>query len=439
MAGYRFPKIHEDVLANGLAVVCVPVHADQTFEIAVQMPVGKYSDPPSKEGLVELLIGTMQKGAAGISSEQFAEHLEYRGAGLFADVGDEHLVFGCRCLGRFAEEVFPLFWQTICEPALDKREFGRLKKELLTSLRAETADPGSVADRHFFSSLYGKDHAAGRIHSLQSVSRLGVGDIRDFYQTSLGAGGSTVLIAGGFEMDQYRHVWKPLLEKWKGRISPTATPDFQLLPQKTTVRVIDKPSLSQVSFVMGHTVPGELSDARDQLALANYILGGGNFSSRLVSRVRTSVGHTYGIHSSISTDRNVGTFRIGTSTQNAQIGEVVETIYAVCEELIEEGVTSDELEKAKKFAMGNLAFQLEGLGNVVEKLLWLRQYERPQSHIENFEERIASVSLDSVNNSIREHFSTLNFTIVAVGNASVIDPVLRKRGPVKVYDIRARA
>ncbi len=433
---YRFPSITEKDLPNGVTVLGITQQALGTIEITIQMPIGKYADPEGKEGVLELLVATMQKGHAGMNPEEFADSLENRGAGLFADVGNEHLVFGCRCLSRFADEIFPLFWKTVHDPALDGGEFSRLKKELLTSLQAETADPGSISDRHFYAELYGKNHPAGRLHSTRSISRISIDDIRTFYGEHFGAGGCTVLFAGEFDLHKMEESWLPALTQWAGKARPVKEIPSELRPGTTSVRLVKKPSLSQVTLVLGHTVPGELAEQREELALANYILGGGNFSSRLMSRVRTSTGNTYGIHSSISTDRQIGTFRIGTSTQNAQVSEVMKAIFDVLQELANDGLTSEELERAKKFAIGNLAFQLEGLDNVVEKILWLRHYDRPLSYIEQFGERIEAISLNSVNAAIQKHLASKNFAITAVGNAADVAPVFEKYGSVKIVDVR---
>jgi hypothetical protein len=44
--------------------------------------------------------------------------------------------------------------------------------------------------------------------------------------------------------------------------------------------------------------------------------------------------------------------------------------------------TGAELENAKRFAIGNMAFQLEGITNLVERCSWLTFYNRPAGYIE---------------------------------------------------------
>jgi zinc protease len=101
-----------------------------------------------------------------------------------------------------------------------------------------------------------------------------------------------------------------------------------------------------------------------------------------------------------------------------------------------EGVTADELEKAKQFAIGNMAFQLEGIGNVVDKILWLHFYGRPNSYIERFGEIISAIDIAEVNGAIRKYLSPENLIIVAVGKKDEIREQLGTFGAVREFNYR---
>ena len=68
------------------------------------------------------------------------------------------------------------------------------------------------------------------------------------------------------------------------------------------------------------------------LKLVNYILGGGGFSSRLMTRIRSDLGFTYGIRSSFSFRRAPGPFIISTFTPAANTATVVKEIGQVVRE-----------------------------------------------------------------------------------------------------------
>jgi zinc protease len=181
---------------------------------------------------------------------------------------------------------------------------------------------------------------------------------------------------------------------------------------------------------------GEFSPDRNNIALANYVFGAGNFSSRLMTRIRSKVGRTYGISSQVAAERFFGAFTISTSTQNGQLALMVDAILEEFRDFCKNGITEDELEKAKRFAIGNMAFQLEGIGNVAEKLLWLRFYDYLNSFVEQFDQMINKITIDSVNASIKSLYSPEKLIVIAVGKKSEIADQLKKIGNFTPFHFR---
>lgn len=433
---YVFPPIHESILDNGLRVLLVPDTEQDGLVVAAQFRLGTFSDPVGLEGTAELCMGLIQKGSGELSAEQTAEKLEFAGASLFSDVGEEHLGLGIRMLCQKEEEILPVFWNMLLNPRFEQHEFTRIQREMVTSLQAETVDPGIIANRYFYRTLAGKDHPAGRFYTLNSVKKTGISDVKNFYETFFLPQNCILVVAGNFDPEKFRNRWFDILSKWTG-ISETK-PVYALPVQvpSRVVKLIDKPTLTQASIMIGHAAPGELFAHRNEVALSNYILGAGNFSSRLMSRVRSADGKTYGISSQIASERQFGAFSITTSTQNSQLGGVLKSILEVLDDFCKNGVSDSELEKAKQFVTGNMAFQLEGIGNIAEKLLWLRFYDRPNSYIENFDSIIDQITLEGVNQAIRDHFSVENLIIVVVGKKVELLPQLKEFGLLSVYHFR---
>lgn len=434
---YAFPPIREKLLANGLVLLLVEDHLQEGVTIGLQMPVGEFCDTPGREGTAELTIGMVLKGPASLTPEEFTEHFENIGAALFSEVGDEHCIIGCKFLGRHVHTVAPLFWEMITKPGFRDGEFTRLKREMSTGLQAETADPMSIANRHFTTLLCGKNHPAGRVQTRRSIKRISFSDVTSFYDSFFSPQGGVFIMAGDFDAEKMLVDLRPLLVSWNATRTKAPVIAGPLPPRLSTeIRLIDKPDLSQASLIIGHPVAGELNKKRNELALANYIIGGGNFSSRLMAHIRSKEGKTYGISSQISCNRDFGVFTIATSTQNSRTADMLASIMTVYRDVAAQGVTGDELTKAKQFAAGNMAFQLEGIVNIADKLLWLRQFGRDVSYIENFNDMIHSISLDSVNDAIKTFLASSHFAIAAVGGKDGLKAALAAYGTVHAVNFR---
>jgi predicted Zn-dependent peptidase len=83
-----------------------------------------------------------------------------------------------------------------------------------------------------------------------------------------------------------------------------------------------------------------------------------------------------------------------------------------------------------------MAFQLEGVESVVDKLLWLCLYGRDPSWLERFDDTINALTLNDVNTALREHLYSPHVSIVAVGDSDVILPQLATFGEVATAHFR---
>lgn len=433
---YRFPPVDEYCLENGLKVILLPDREQDGLLITLQLPFGKFSDICGMEGLSELTLNLLQKGSGKYTAEEISDKLENRGVSVFSDVSEEFMRIGIRMLSKFEEEIFPVFWEMVYKPEFDKSEYNRLMREMVTALKAEIVDPHIIASHHFYKQLAGSQHPAGRFVSQDTLKKIKFTDIVSFYRENFKPQNSTLVVAGNFVPSEFKNKWNDLLLKWKGNGKKQGCYASSIAPDCKAIRLIDKPDLTQTTIIAGHPVLGEVNPLRNQIILSNYILGGGNFSSRLMAKIRSVCGKTYGINSQIISEREFGVFRIATSTQNNHVGEVMAIIMEVFREFCEHGIEEEELEKAKKFITGNMAFQLEGISNLVEKILWLQYLERPYSYLENFNELISEISLDSVNSAIKKTFFYEKLIIATVGKRVEIEEDLKKFGPVKNYFYR---
>lgn len=414
----------EQVLSNGLRLILIPDRTQEGIVAAMQFPFGRFCDEKGFEGTAEMVMGMMQKGTQSLSSEAFSEKFEFRGAMLSGNAGEEHSVFELRALSSFLSELFPVFWEMIFKPAFDKKEFNRYKREFLTALQAESVDPSFLANRHFYTELAGKQHPSGRFHSISSIKRITLEQLKEFHERHFILTGAVLVVAGDFDSGEFMKKFGSLVQSGEAAAEHECVQTEAFSIRESTLRVIDKPDLTQTTILMGHPVPGEDCEERNAIAVANYILGAGNFSSRLMNRIRSRHGRTYGISSTIASERYFGAFLISTSTQNQTVGEVVSTVLDEYEMFCREGVTEAELDKAKRFAIGNIAFQLEGITNVVEKLLWLRFYGHENSYIEQFDKRVAELTVETVNSAVDRYFSAEKLIAVMVGRKADLLPQL---------------
>jgi zinc protease len=434
---FVFPPADEFRLDNGLSVICMPDHEQSGLVVALQFPVGRFADPPGKEGLCELTAALLLKGTQTFPPEEFSSRIENAGASFFSDIGEEHCILGLRMLAASAARLFPLFVEAVKSPLFAKEEFVRLRREMVTALRAEANDPSFIATRHFYKELTGDGHPAGRFQTPASLKNITLAEAERFFSEKFSPAGSLCVVAGDDEGKRLRTLCTEQFSFWKrpgiGRTVIAAPAGRVAQP---VIRLINKPDLTQATLVVGHGAPGEGCVDKNALSLANHIFGSGNFSSRLMTRIRSVGGKTYGVSSQLVAETEFGALLISTATQNNRTREVLETILEEHRRFCMQGITAAELAKAKQFAVGNMAFQLEGIGNIVDKLLWLRFYGRQNSYIERFETMIEAIDVDAVNAVVRRYFAEESCIIVVVGKRTEVESQLSSFGPLRHFHFR---
>ncbi len=428
---YRFPPIEEFSLGNGLHVMLVDVPEQPALTVAMQFPGGRYADVPGLEGCTELGVGLMQSGTRQLGQAAFSRVLEGSGSGLFSEVGEEHVLLGCRMLSSKAGDVVPLLRDMVCQPRLEQRELRRLKREMNAAVDAERTETMALAQKRLCACLFG-NHPAGRFPTAGSVRRATMASVSEgIARWRLPR--HAVLVAAG-DLCEFRGAerWEALFGGWNeagGAVpGPVGVPESLGDPQ--ALQFIDKPDSTQISLVLGHTLPGEDNAHRHEIALANHVLGGGGFSSRLTARVRVLLGATYGAGSHVSRVRRFGVLSMAATTLNERAGELLDAVRAVYAEFVAEGVTEAELRDAVEFARGNLSFQMEGAPHVAGKLLWLWRAGHDRSTVEMFGEVLDRIDCAAVNQAIRQYFSPESLVVCAAGAKRVAVPLLKHHGPV---------
>jgi zinc protease len=209
---------------------------------------------------------------------------------------------------------------------------------------------------------------------------------------------------------------------------PTAPP----VRKEGGVLVIHK-ALEQSTIVMGQAggVSRQDGEAFHASQIANWILGGGGFSSRLLSRLRTEEGlayHAYSVWTTGNrTERLFGAFtQTKAETTIAAAERMRETIAAMREEA--------PAEAEVRLAIDNIAngfvFAFENAGQIVARQMAYRLGKLPADWLERYLDGIQAVTPGSVHEIVRRHLRPEDFAIVIVGDTTRFDGSPSTLGPL---------
>ncbi len=417
------------VLPNGLRVIAVPRHGVPTIDIALTIQVGQDSDPIGFAGLAQHTAALLRKGTQHYTADQFAEAIDFVGGDFDSAVSDDHTTLSCHVRADDFGLCLELISEAAAHPTFPESELPEGIDQLRAALEGARDHLSALAAEHAANLYFGDDDPRGRPLSRQSIATLEAGGrnlLVEFHRRWYAPSNALITVSGDFASDLLRAQLEQHFGSWLPREVPVR-PRQALPPQHPfAVRIVDKPDATQTAILL--VGPGIAHTDRDFFAvrLANYVLGGGSFSSRLMQVVRSEGGKTYGVRSSFEAGRDPGTFQVTTSTRTAETAATLRLIREELAKLHESGPTAEELLAAQGHIAGGYGLHLETGSDVAHALVNAELDGLDDRFVAEYPVRVARVTLAEAATAARTHFRST--ALVLVGRAAEIRPQLLQAG-----------
>ena len=247
---------------------------------------------------------------------------------------------------------------------------------------------------------------------MQSVAHISRGDLKGFAQNHWVRNGLRIAVSG----DASPEMLKVLIGSAFGKLPakwPPALPPVNHAGAPGT-HVVPMP-VPQPTAIFG--LPGILRSDRDFIPayVANYILGGGGFSSRLMQEVREKRGLTYGISTSLDTLRKSGMFAGEVATRAAAMRQTIGVVRDTMKAFAENGATEKELMDAKTYITGSFPLAFSSNVGIANQMNSFQRVGLPIDYIARRNALINAVTLNDVKRVARRLFKPDKLTIVIAG------------------------
>lgn len=405
--------IQRVVSPGGIEAWLVEEPSIPIIAIQIEFEGGATLDPAGREGLANLFAGLLEEGAGDLDSVGFAEAADAIAARYSFGAGRESLSVSAAMLAENRDASIDLLRLALTEPRFDEEPVTRVKRQVISSIRSDETDPNAIATKAFFAAafpgdVYGRD-ADGTIESVTAITREDLVAARD---RLLNVGASHIGIVGAISAEEAGAVLDRLLSDLPNEI-PSAIPpvEFEGEPGVTVIE-LDVP---QSVAIYGHE--GILRDDPDFIPayVMNYVLGGGGFTSRLMTEVREKRGLAYSVYSYLMPMDRAGMILGGTATANASMAKSIEVIQDEWRKMAEEGLTEEELDKAKKYLTGAYALQFDSNAKIASGLVGLQAAGLPIDYPEKRNALVEAVTLEDVKRVAARIMKPEELSIVVVG------------------------
>ena len=170
----------------------------------------------------------------------------------------------------------------------------------------------------------------------------------------------------------------------------------------------------QTHFILGVRAYDKFNEKKYPLGIMSLVLGGG-MSSRLFSEVRDKRGLAYYIGAGGESYTDSGFFMVKAGVNNQKTVEALEVIMAELRKVKKEGITSQELQRAKDQMEGSMALGLEHSDAIAEtyaeSLLFHNKILTPEEELD----KMKKVTLDEILAIASEIFDDNKLNLSLIG------------------------
>jgi predicted Zn-dependent peptidase len=421
------------VLENGMVVYLLEDHELPLVNVTATMRTGGWLEPQDKIGLAALTGSVMRSGGGGsFTAEQIDEELEHYaidiGISMSRQSGSASLDVLRKELGRGLR----IFASLLRQPAFEAGRVELAKLQMIEGIRRRQDSPGSIVGREFLKQLYGPDHPSARESTIDSVKRITRDDLIAFHQRTVRPNGIILGVTGDFQQAEMLELLRQTFGDWKkGDVPDLSIADARESNGPSIVRFVNKDT-SQTHLRIGHLSIKEHDPDYVALAIANDILGGSSFRSRLFNDVRTKRGLAYSVGSRLNVgmhDQGVWLMRAETKLPSTQ--EVISRFVANMERMRTELVTNEELAEAKEAYVNSFVFSFASPSAIVGRFVELEYDGLPKDFLQQLRARVVALTREDVLAAAQKHFHPDRLTIVAVGPGEALPKLLSSFGEVK--------
>jgi zinc protease len=395
--------------ANGLELVVIPDHRAPIVTHMVWYRVGAADEEAGKSGLAHFLEHLMFKGTKKNPIGYFSR--------LVASVGGQENAFTSSDYTAYYQRVPREYLAKMMELEADRMTGLVLTDEVVLPERDVVLEeynmrvannPRARLGEQIDAALY-LNHPYGRpvIGWRPEIEKLNRQDALAFYQRFYGPNNAIVVVAGDVEPDQVRSLAESTYGKVERRFetNPRQRPQEPPPAAARSVTLAD-PRVEQPSVQRSYLVPSVTTAKRGEseaLEVLAHILGGGNNSRlnrSLVEEQGIAVGAGAGYQGSALDPTRFSVF--GTPAKGKTLLQVETAIEAVIAELVDRGVSSEELERSKTRLIADSVYAQDNQSTLARWYGSALTTGLTVDSVQTWPERIRAVTADQVRDAARQ-------------------------------------
>jgi predicted Zn-dependent peptidase len=274
----------------------------------------------------------------------------------------------------------------------------------------------AIESREWNRLMRGDDFFTSKFSTKASIESITREDLSAFHKKHYNPGAFILAVSGDFKTKEMIARLDAAMNGWPASKEKAEVPKPRHTPQPG-VYAVHKADVNQGRVSIGHL--GTTRDNPDVYALEimNDILGGGGFTSRILSRVRSDEGLAYSAFSSFPPGVYYpGIFRAAFQSKSGTCAQAAQIVLDEINRIRTSPVSKQELETSVNQAIETFPRVFSTAGQIASTFAQDEYTNRPADYWAHYRERIKAVTADDVLRVAKQYLQPDKLVILIVGN-----------------------
>ena len=435
LRSFSMPQPKRIELSNGMVIFIQEDRELPLIRGTATIRGGARNMPADKAGMLSIYTGSWRTGGTEKQTgDQLDEFLEARAAKVETSGDIDSTSVSMDILKDDLDVVFPIWIDVLRNPAFRQDKIDLARTQVNTAISRRNDQPSSILARELDRLGYGLDSPYTREPEYATVASITRDDLLAFHRRTVHPNNIILAFIGDFDAAQMERRLRSTFESWP-RGTQIEKPDPAVTPAKPGVYFVQKEDVTQANIALVH--PGIERNNPDYYAAAvmNEIFSGG-FSGRLMQRLRSERGLTYGVGGGLGAQWDYpGLFRVQMATKSETTLEALDALRKEISGLTSSPVTEAELSLAKESILNAYVFTMDTRAKALNQRVLLEFYGFPADYFTKYPSMIEQVTAEEISRVAQKYIHPDSLAVLVVGNEKHFEKPLSTLGTVTPIDI----
>ena len=424
-------SVRRTVLPSGLRIVTEEVSSVRSAAVGIWVNIGSRDEAPATAGASHFLEHLLFKGTPRRNALEISSAIESVGGEMNAFTSKEYTCFYARVIDTDLPMAVDVISDLITSSIVTAEDVDAERKVVLEEIAMRDDDPSDLVHDLYAETYYG-DTALGRpiLGTIDSINNMSRNTVFNYYKKRYLPQDLVVAVAGNIKHKRVVAMVEEALSRdnfLDAQGTPQIRPNTPIKRAKQgRVGIIYRKS-EQAHMFYGMEGVARNDDRRFTMGVLSSALGGG-MSSRLFQEIREKRGLAYSVYSYAQQFAGSGQIGFYAGCNPSKATEVINIIQEVLADVASNGMSHEEIERAKGAVRGSLVLSQEDSASRMSRI---GKSEIVYGDIMGFDEilkAVARVTPEDVR-VIASEFLTKTPTLGVVGpykSESLFEKVLAK-------------